>query len=137
MQIGAGGVSSDTNDKLRCYVPDPSLGPHDPTTAVELAAVYLIKFAGAPTGQPIDAYRAAVLDYNHDPAYVDRVLADADVEHRSRLDRAGSSLGIRPGCDQRNTRWPAAAARTCNTGPGWRRAATRKCELEARAGRSA
>src|SRR6202035_2980726 len=44
---------------------------------VPLAALYLVKFAGAPAGQPIDAYRAAILDYNHDPAYVDRVLADA------------------------------------------------------------
>jgi hypothetical protein len=45
---------------------------------VRLAALYLIELAGAPTGQPIDAYRPAILDYNHDPAYVDRVLADAD-----------------------------------------------------------
>ena len=77
MQIGIGGASTDNYDKLRHYLPDPLLGPHDPTTAVELAALYLIKLAGAPTGQPIDAYRAAILDYNHDPAYVDRVLADA------------------------------------------------------------
>jgi hypothetical protein len=77
MQIGIGGASTDNYDKLRRYLPDRSLGPHDPTTAVELAALYLIKLAGAPAGQPIDAYRAAVLDYNHDPAYVDRVLADA------------------------------------------------------------
>ena len=68
MQIGIGGASTDNYDKLRHYLPDPSLGPHDPTTAVELAALYLIKLAGAPTGQPIDAYRAAILDYNHDPA---------------------------------------------------------------------
>ncbi|MGO9792004.1 MAG: hypothetical protein ACLP8S_21635 [Solirubrobacteraceae bacterium] len=77
MQIGIGGASTDNYDKLRRYLPDPALGPHDPTTAVQLAALYLIKFAGAPAGQPIDAYRAAILDYNHDPAYVDRVLADA------------------------------------------------------------
>jgi hypothetical protein len=77
MQIGIGGASTDNYDKLRRYLPDPSLGPHDPTTAVQLAALYLVKFAGAPAGQPIDAYRAAILDYNHDPAYVDRVLADA------------------------------------------------------------
>jgi hypothetical protein len=77
MQIGIGGASTDNYDKLRRYLPDPSLGPHDPTTAVELAALYLIKLAGAPTGQPIAAYRAAILDYNHDAAYVDRVLADA------------------------------------------------------------
>jgi hypothetical protein len=77
MQIDVGGASSDNYAKLRRYLHDPSLGAHDPTTAVELAALYLIKFAGAPTGQPIDAYRAAILDYNHDPTYVGRVLADA------------------------------------------------------------
>jgi hypothetical protein len=77
MQIGIGGASSDNYDRLRQFLPDPALGPHDPTTAVQLAALYLLKSAGAPTGQPIDAYRAAILDYNHDPAYVDRVLADA------------------------------------------------------------
>jgi hypothetical protein len=77
MQIGIGGASSDNYDRLRQFLPDPALGPHDPTTAVQLAALYLLKSAGAPTSQPIDAYRAAVLDYNHDPAYVDRVLADA------------------------------------------------------------
>ena len=77
MQIGVGGASGDNYDKLRRYLPDPSLGPHDPTTAVELAALYLVKIADAPAGQPMDAYRAAILDYNHDPAYVARVLADA------------------------------------------------------------
>jgi hypothetical protein len=77
MQIGIGGASSDNYDRLRRFLPDPALGPHDPTTAVQLAALYLLKSAGAPTGQPIDAYRAAILGYNHDPAYVDRVLADA------------------------------------------------------------
>ncbi len=77
MQIGIGGASSDNYDRLRQSLPDPSLGPHDPTTAVQLAALYLLKSAGAPTGQPIDAYRAAILGYSHDPAYVDRVLADA------------------------------------------------------------
>ena len=77
MQIGVGSASGDNYDTLRRYLPDPSLGPHDPTTAVELAALYLVKLADAPAGQPIDAYRAAILDYNHDPAYVARVLADA------------------------------------------------------------
>ena len=78
MQIGIGGASGDNYDRLSRFLPDPSLGPHDPTTAVRLAALYLLKLAGAPTGQPIDAYGAALLDYNHDPAYVARVLADAD-----------------------------------------------------------
>jgi hypothetical protein len=77
MQIGIGGASGDSYDKLRRFLPDPSLGPHDPTTAVRLAALYLLKLAGAPIGQPIDAYGGALLDYNHDPAYVARVLADA------------------------------------------------------------
>jgi hypothetical protein len=77
MQIGIGGASGDSYDKLRRFLPDPALGPHDPTTAVQLAALYLLKLAGAPTGQPIDSYRPAILDYNHDPAYADRVLADA------------------------------------------------------------
>ena len=77
MQIGVGGASGDNYDTLRRYLPDPSLGPHDPTTAVELAALYLVKLGDAPVGQPIDAYRPAIFDYNHDPVYVARVLADA------------------------------------------------------------
>jgi hypothetical protein len=81
MQIGIGGASSDNYDRLRQFLPDPTLGPHDPTRVVQLAALYLLKSAGAPTGQPIDAYRAAILGYNHDSAYVDRVLADAHAYH--------------------------------------------------------
>ena len=77
MQIGVGGASGDSYDTLRRYLADPSLGPHDPTTAVELAALYLVKLGDAPVGQPIDAYRPAIFDYNHDPVYVARVLADA------------------------------------------------------------
>jgi hypothetical protein len=60
MQIGIGsgtcGSAGDEYDALRRYLPDPSLGPHDPMTAVELAALVLIEDKGAPTGQPIDAY---------------------------------------------------------------------------------
>ena len=48
MQIGIGGAAGDEYDSLRHYLPDPSLGPHDPTTAVELAALVLIKDKGAP-----------------------------------------------------------------------------------------
>jgi hypothetical protein len=59
MQVGIGGAAGDAYDALRRFLPDPSLGPHDPTTAVQLAALVLIKDKGAPTGQPIDAY----LDY--------------------------------------------------------------------------
>ena len=61
-------------------LPDPSLGPHDPTTAVELAAL-LIKDKGAPSGQAIDAYLPYVRAYNGSgpmaDAYAARVLADA------------------------------------------------------------
>ena len=62
-------------------LPDPSLGPHDPTAAVELAALVLIKDKGAPAGQPIAAYALYVREYNGSgpaaDAYAARVLADA------------------------------------------------------------
>jgi hypothetical protein len=81
MQIGVGGAAGDEYDALRRYLSDPSLGPHDPTTAVELAALVLIKDKGAPTGQPIDAYLPYVRAYNGSgpmaDAYAARVLADA------------------------------------------------------------
>jgi hypothetical protein len=85
MQIGVGGgpcgVAGDEYDLLRRYLPDPSLGPHDPTTAVELAALVLIRDKGAPAGQPIDAYVDYVRAYNGSgpiaDAYAARVLADA------------------------------------------------------------
>ena len=71
----------DEYQSLRRYLPDPSLGPHDPTTAVELAALVLIRDKGAPTGQPIDAYAVYVRAYNGSgpaaDAYAARVLADA------------------------------------------------------------
>ena len=50
MAIGVGGAAGDAYDSLRRYLPNPALGPHDPTTAVELAALVLIKDKGAPTG---------------------------------------------------------------------------------------
>jgi hypothetical protein len=53
MQVGIGGAAGDQYDALRHFLPDPSLGPHDPTTAVELAALVVIKDKGAPTGQPL------------------------------------------------------------------------------------
>ncbi len=93
MQIGVGGASSDNYDRLKQFLPDPSLGPHDPTTAVQLAALYLLKSAGASTGQPIDAYRTAILSYNHDPAYVDRVLADAHAYQGAGTEAFGLSCG--------------------------------------------
>jgi hypothetical protein len=81
MQIGVGGAAGDEYQSLRGYLPDPVLGPHDPTTAVELAALVLIKDKGAPTGQPIDAYPQYVAAYNGAgpaaAAYADRVMADA------------------------------------------------------------
>jgi hypothetical protein len=85
MQIGVGGgpcgTAGDEYDRLRHYLPNPSLGPHDPTTAVELAALVLIKDKGAPIGQPIDAYSQYVRAYNGSgpmaAAYAARVLADA------------------------------------------------------------
>jgi hypothetical protein len=85
MQIGVGsgpcGDAGQEYQALRHFLPNPALGPHDPTTAVELAALVLIKDKGAPTGQPIDAYRPYVAAYNGSgpaaAAYADRVLADA------------------------------------------------------------
>ncbi|MGO9972332.1 MAG: hypothetical protein ACLP01_05890 [Solirubrobacteraceae bacterium] len=81
MQIGIGGAAGDAYDPLRQYLPNPGLGPHDPTTAVELAALVLIKDKGAPSGQPIDAYLPYVTAYNGSgpaaQAYGARVIADA------------------------------------------------------------
>ena len=81
MQIGIGGAAGDAYDPLRQYLPNPALGPHDPTTAVQLAALVLIKDKGAPTGQPIDAYLPYAAAYNGTgpaaDAYATRVIADA------------------------------------------------------------
>jgi hypothetical protein len=81
MQIGIGGAAGDAYDPLRRYLADPSLGPHDPTTAIQLAALVLIKDKGAPTGQPIDAYLPYAAAYNGTgpaaQAYAGRVIADA------------------------------------------------------------
>jgi hypothetical protein len=81
MQVGIGGAAGDEYDSLRHFLPDPLLGPHDPTTAVELAALVLTKDKGAPTGQPIDAYRDYARAYNGAgpmaDAYAARVIADA------------------------------------------------------------
>jgi hypothetical protein len=81
MQIGVGGEAGDAYDQLRRYLPDPNLGPHDPTTAVQLAALVLIKDKRARPGQPIDAYAAAIAAYNGTGAaaeqYANRVIADA------------------------------------------------------------
>ena len=81
MAIGVGGPAGDAYDALRHYLPNPALGPHDPTTAVELAALVLIKDKGAPTDKPIDAYWRYAEAYNGAGpaavAYADRVVADA------------------------------------------------------------
>lgn len=81
MQIGVGGAAGNEYDALRHYLPNPALGPHDPLTAVELAALVLIKEKGAPTNQPIDAYHPYVAAYNGSgpaaDAYATRVIADA------------------------------------------------------------
>lgn len=81
MQIGVGGAAGDEYDPLRRFLPDPALGPHDPTTAVELAALVLVKDKEAPVGKPIDAYGDYVRAYNGSgplaEAYAARVLADA------------------------------------------------------------
>jgi hypothetical protein len=81
MQIGIGGAAGDAYDPLRRYLADPSLGPHDPTTAIQLAALVLIKDKGAPTGQAIDAYLPYAAAYNGTgpaaQAYAGRVIADA------------------------------------------------------------
>jgi hypothetical protein len=81
MQIGVGGLAGEEYESLGRYLPDPSLGPHDPATAVTLAALVLIRDKGAPTGQPIDAYAVYARAYNGSgpaaDAYAARVLADA------------------------------------------------------------
>jgi hypothetical protein len=85
MQIGVGGglcgTAGDEYASLRRYLHNTALGPHDPTTAVELAVLVLIKDKGAPTGQPIDAYLPYAIAYNGSgpaaAAYADRVIADA------------------------------------------------------------
>jgi hypothetical protein len=94
MQIGVGGAAGDAYDQLRGYLPDPRLGPHDPTTAVQLAALVLIKDKGAAPGQPIDAYATAVAAYNGTgPAaqqYANRVLADAQSYGSDSVPAAGT-----------------------------------------------
>src|SRR5437763_15440357 len=64
MQIGVGGAAGDEYDSLRGDLPNPALGPHDPLTSVQLAALVLIKDKGAPPNQPIDAYLPYARAYN-------------------------------------------------------------------------
>src|SRR5579884_2842966 len=97
MQVGIGGAAGDEYGSLRHFLPNPSLGPHDPTTAVELAALVLIHDKGAPTGKPIDAYQPYVTAYNGSgpaaDAYAARVLADAHSYATGNYDTASSTGG--------------------------------------------
>jgi hypothetical protein len=87
MQIGIGGAAGDAHDQLRQYLPNPNLGPHDPTTAIQLAALVLIKDKGAPTGQPINTYTPYAAAYNGTgpaaTAYATRVINDANSHPRN------------------------------------------------------
>ena len=68
-----------------------------PTTAVELAALVLIKDKGAPAGQPIEAYAVYVREYNGSgpaaEAYAARVLADAHTYQGAGTVAFGPSCG--------------------------------------------
>jgi hypothetical protein len=95
MQIGVGGAAGDSYDLLRRYLPrdQRELGPHDPTVAVELAALVLTKEKGAPRGKPIDSYGPYVRAYNGSgpaaAAYANRVIADAHSYQGSAVLAAG------------------------------------------------
>jgi hypothetical protein len=97
MAIGVGGAAGDAYDALRRYLPDPARGPHDPTTAVELAALVLSKDKRAPTGKPINAYWRYAEAYNGSgptaAAYADRVIADAHA-----YQGAGGAMVAAAGC---------------------------------------
>jgi hypothetical protein len=81
MQIGTGGAAGDEYDQLKGLLGPGPVGTHDPTDAVELAALVLLKDKGAPTNAPLPAYLPAVTAYNgtgpQAAAYAQRVLADA------------------------------------------------------------
>ncbi|MGZ4215261.1 MAG: hypothetical protein ACXVHB_16080 [Solirubrobacteraceae bacterium] len=99
MQIGIGGAAGDAYDQLRHYLPNPALGPHDPTTAVQLAALVLTKDKHAPTGQTIDAYLPYARAYNGTgpaaDAYANRVIADA---HQYQGNQQTTFVGASTGC---------------------------------------
>ena len=120
MAIGVGGAAGDAYDALRHYLPNPALGPHDPTTAVELAALVLIKDKGAPTGRPIDAYWRYAEAYNGSGpaagAYADRVIADAHAYQGAGHQRRSRSPGASP--------LPAATSTRSTARRGRRRATT-------------
>jgi hypothetical protein len=96
MQIGIGGTSGNTYQRLQPYLPDPQLGPHDSTTAVQLAVLTLIKLKGAPQDAPIAAYAPYVTAYNGTGpaavAYGQRVIADAQSY------QGNGTTGVAGGC---------------------------------------
>ena len=130
MQIGVGGLAGDEYQSLRHYLPDPSLGPHDPTTAVELAALVLVKDKGAPTSQPIDAYAVYVRAYNGSgpaaDAYAARVLADADAYRAPGRRRSGLRAARRSARRSCRERGEDPAERRC--GRSGRRAGCRSAD---------
>jgi hypothetical protein len=101
MQVGIGGAAGDEYDELRHFLPNPALGPHDPLTSVQLAALVLIKHKNAPTNKPIDAYLTSVIAYNGSgsqaDAYGARVIADA---HSYQGNGTSSFVSYGGGCSQ-------------------------------------
>jgi hypothetical protein len=81
MHLGIGGAAGDEYDSLRRYLPNPSLGPHDPTTAVQLAALVLIKDKGARPGKPLDSYHDYVRAYNGSGPMADAYAAACSPTH--------------------------------------------------------
>jgi hypothetical protein len=81
MQIGVGGPAGDAYDQLRHYLPDPRLGPHDPTNRRRARCARPHQRQRRGTGSPRGAYAPAVAAYNGTgPAaelYAQRVLTDA------------------------------------------------------------
>jgi Peptidase family M23 len=96
MQIGIGGASGDAYQRLQPYLPNLQLGPHDPTTAVQLAALTLLKLKGAPQDAAIAAYAPYVTAYNGTGpaavAYGQRVIADAQSY------QGNGTTGVASGC---------------------------------------
>jgi hypothetical protein len=100
MQIGVGSAAGNEYQTLQQYLPNPQLGPHDPTTAVQLAALVLIKHKGAPQGAPIDTYLPYVTAYNgtgpQADAYGQQVIADAHAYQGN-----GATTTVSTGCAAR------------------------------------
>ena len=98
MQIGIGGAAGDTFDQVKVDAnQDGSAGTHDPPDAIAMTARTLLMDKGAPKGQPIDAYRAAVAAYNGTgpaaDAYAARVLADAHLYATGSYDTTAATGG--------------------------------------------